>query len=224
MPNNFKKEILLGITGEKEDWKEKLSDINKLGISEAALFLERFDETQRKNIYRELLDSTLKEIPLCHIKNDMEVEELVFMESKFKTDYFTIHENSFSFLEKWPTFHKKLYLEMDANDYVSQKVVLERIGGFCVDLSHFKMAQTLWSKEFEYTYFKKGKANFACNHINGYDEEKNTDLHVVNSLKDFAYLKTLPSFLFGKIIAIETDNPISDQIKFKNYLEKFFQS
>lgn len=215
---NFEQRILLGITGEKEAWEEKLNDINKLGIAEVALFLERFDQTQRKKIYRAILDSSLKNIPLCHIRNDMEIEELVFMEEKFKTKYFTIHEGSFSFLDKWPGFNKKLYLEMDANNYISQKVIVEKIGGFCVDFSHFKMAQTQWTKEFDYTYFKKEKIKFGCNHLNGYDEEKNDDMHVVKSLKDFDYLKTLPKFLFSKVIALEMDNSISQQIKFRKYL------
>ncbi len=218
---NFEKRILLGITGiEENDWKDKLNDINKLGISEATLFLTRFDQSQRKKIYRTLLDSTLKNIPLVHIRNDMEIEELVFLENKFKTKYFTIHEKSFGFLNKWPGFQKKLYLEMDTNNYISQKVMVEKIGGFCVDLSHFKLAQTQWTKEFDYTYFRKEKANFGCNHLTGCCAEKNADLHTIKSLKDFNYLKTLPKFLFGKVIGLEISNSISQQIKFKKYLVK----
>ncbi len=218
---NFEKRILLGITGiEENDWKDKLNDINKLGISEATLFLTRFDQSQRKKNYRTLLDSTLKNIPLVHIRNDMEIEELVFLENKFKTKYFTIHEKSFGFLNKWPGFQKKLYLEMDTNNYISQKVMVEKIGGFCVDLSHFKLAQTQWTKEFDYTYFRKEKANFGCNHLTGCCAEKNADLHTIKSLKDFNYLKTLPKFLFGKVIGLEISNSISQQIKFKKYLVK----
>ncbi len=218
---NFENRILLGITGISEkDWKDKLKDINKLGITEAALFLERFNQTQRKKIYRALLDTTIKKIPFCHLRNDMEIEELVFLENRFETRYFNIHEKGFGFLEKWPGFEKKLYLEMDANDYISQKVVVEKIGGFCVDLSHFKIAQTSWTKEFEYTYLKKEKVNFPCNHLNGYSEKENTDLHTIKDLKDFDYLKTLPKFLFGKVIALEVENSISQQIKFKKYLVK----
>jgi len=218
---SFENRILLGITGAKEkDWQDKLKDLKKLRIKEAALFLERFDQGQRKKIYRALLDSTLKKIPLVHIRNDMEVEELVFLEEKFKTKYFTIHESSFNFLKKWPGFEKKLYLEMNANNYISQKVIVEKIGGFCVDLSHFRIAITSWTKEFDYTYFRKEKAIFACNHLNGYSEKKNTDLHAVKSLKDFDYLKTLPNFLFGKIIALEMENSIPQQIKFKKFLGK----
>jgi len=218
---NFENRILLGITGTKEkDWESKFFNINKLGFTEVALFLERFDENQRKKIYHALLETHIKRIPLCHIKNDMEIEELVFLKDKFKTEYFTIHESGFGFLEKWKGFQKRLYLEMNADNYISQRVIVEKIGGFCVDFSHFKIAQTELTKEFDYTYSRKEKANFACNHLNGYDKRKNRDLHTIKSLKDFDYLKTLPKFLFGKIIGLETDNPISQQLKFKKYLVK----
>jgi hypothetical protein len=221
---DWEKRIFLGITGKEErDWKTKLKDLNELGITEAALFLEKFDQAQRKKIYRALLDTSLKNIPLCHIRNDMEVEELVFMETKFKTKYFTVHENSFSFLDKWPGFEKKIYLEMDYNDAVSNKVSISRIGGFCVDLSHFKAGQTKWSKEFKYTYFKKGKANFFCNHLNGYSKKENKDIHNVKSLKEFEYLKSLPEFIFGKVIALEVENKIPEQIEFKKYLVRLLQ-
>ena len=222
---NFEKRILFGITGEKEkDWQDKLNDLNKLKIREAALFLERFDQIQRKKIYRALLGSSIKTIPLCHIKNDMEIEELVYLESKFKTKYFTIHESSFGFLDKWKGFYRKLYLEMNIDNYVSPKVAVGRIGGFCVDLSHFKVALTGWTKDFDYTYFKKHKADFTCNHLNGYDPKENIDLHAIKSLKDFDYLKTLPKFIFGKVIALEVENDIVEQIKFKRYLIKLLNN
>lgn len=213
------KKVLLGITGEKDkDWQSKLKDLNKLQIKEAALFLEKFTQSQRKKIYRALLDSSLKTIPLCHIRNDMEVEELVFMEAKFKTRYFTIHENSFGFINKWKGFEKKLYLEMNMDDYVSEKVDIKKIGGFCVDLSHFEAALAAWTKDFEYTFSKKHSVKFGCNHLNGYSNKKNSDVHYVKSLNDFNYLKTLPEFLFSKVIALEVDNNISQQIKFRKYL------
>jgi len=221
---NFENRILLSITGGKEDWREKLEKLNELKIKRAALFLEGFDQAERKKIYRALLGSTLKEIPLCHVRNDMEVEEFVFLENKFKTKYFTIHESGFGFLDKWPGFKKKLYLEMNVDDYIAPKVRVEDIGGFCVDLSHLKMALTSWTKDFDYTYLRKNKVKFDCNHLNGYDHKKNYDMHTVKRLKDFDYLKTLPKFIFSKVIALETYNPIDEQIKFKNYLKKLLRN
>jgi len=218
---DFQNRILLGITGtENKDWQGKLKEINKRKISKAALFLESFNQSERKKIYRALFDSSIRTIPFCHITNDMEIEELTFLESKFKTKYFNIHEKGFGFLGKWPGFEKKLYLEMNADDYISKKVIIEKIGGFCVDLSHFKIALTKNSRELYYTHSKKEKAEFTCNHLNGYSSKKNTDLHFVKSVKEFDYLKTLPKFLFGKIIALELNNNISEQIRFKSYLVK----
>jgi len=222
MIKNFEKRIIPGITGFREkDWKEKLSQINKLKIKEAALFLERFDQTQRKKIYRALLDSSLKRIPLVHARNDMEVEEFAFLESKFKTGCFNFHEKGFGFLHKWKSFEKKICLEMDYNDFISKKVKVEKIGGFCVDLSHFKVAQERQSKEFDFIYFKKNKSKFLCNHLNGYSKNKNRDIHTVKSLRDFDYLKTLPEFIFGKFIGLEMENNIFQQLSYKKYLVKF---
>lgn len=124
---NFENRILLGITGTKEkDWQGKLNDLSELKIEEVVLFLERFDETQREKIYQALLNSSIKRIPLCHIRNDMRKEELVFLKSKFRTEYFTIHEDSFVFLDKWKGFYKKLYLEMNIDNYVSFRKVTAR--------------------------------------------------------------------------------------------------
>jgi hypothetical protein len=110
---------------------------------------------------------------------------------------------------------------MNADNFISKTVDVQKIGGFCVDLSHFKIQEEKWSKEFEYIIKRKNISHyFACNHLNGYSYQKNKDLHTVKSLKDFDYLKTLPRFLFSQTIAIETDNSIADQLKFKKYLIK----
>jgi len=222
MIKNFEKRMLVGITGfQEKDWKSKLAQINRLKIKEAALFLERFDQTQRKKIYRALLDSSLERIPLVHARNDMEVEEFVFLESRFKTKCFNFHEKGFGFLHKWKGFDKKIFLEMDYNDFISKKVKIEKIGGFCVDLSHFKVAQEKQSKEFDFVYLKKNKSKFLCNHLNGYSKRENRDTHSVKSVKEFDYLRTLPKFIFGEFIGLEMENSIFQQLIYKKYLVKF---
>jgi len=44
-------------------------------------------------------------------------------------------------------------------------------------------------------------------------------LHAITTLKDFDYLTTLPKYVFGKYIALEVENSIKEQIKFKEYLD-----
>lgn len=211
--------ILVGITGCKErHWKSKLKDINKFKIPKVALFLERFDKSERDKIYTALLGSKIKEIPLVHLRNDMGKEELAFLKKNFKSSYFTIHEDTFKYLKKWRDFYKNIFLEMNSDGYVSKSVKVGKIGGFCVDISHFKVEEEKWSQEFEYILKREKKPIFACNHLNGYSYQKNVDLHTIRSLRNFDYLKTIPKFLFGDVIAMEMENNIPQQLKFKKHL------
>lgn len=216
------KSILVGLTNSKKSsWKSKLKEIEKFKISKLALFLEDFIKPQRKKIYKALLASKVKKIPIVHIRNDMKKQELIFLVRNFGSRYFTIHEDCFEFLEKWRGFYKYLFLEMNSDNFIPKSVDVKKIGGFCIDLSHFKVEEEKFLKEFEYIVKrKKVRKYFACNHLNGYSPIKNKDLHTIRTLKDFDYLKTLPKFLFSKIIALETYNKISEQLRFRRYLVK----
>ncbi|MCX6764207.1 MAG: hypothetical protein NTU58_00655 [Candidatus Nealsonbacteria bacterium] len=223
---DFSKRILVGVTGYRENhWRSKLKEIDKFKITKVSLFLEQFRETQRKKIYQILLNSKIKEIPLVHIRNDMKKEELIFLSKNFGSSYFTIHESSFKFLEEWKGFYKNLYLEMNKDNFVSSYIKVGRLGGFCIDLVHFKIEATKWSKEFDYILKRrKTEHYFDCNHLNGYSPKENKDLHTIRNLKDFNYLKTLPAFVFGDVIALETYNSITEQLKFKKYLSKLLNN
>jgi hypothetical protein len=151
----------------------------------------------------------------------MNRQELTYLSKRYNNPYLTIHEDSFKYLKKWQGFHKHLYLEMNMDDHLRTMVKVEKIGGFCVDLSHFKSAEEKWSKEFIYVAgHKKHKKYFACNHVNGYSYKENRDVHTVTNIHQFDYLKTLPKFVFGKVMGIETTNSIKEQLKFKEYLVK----
>jgi len=216
-PNN----IYLSLTGTKQkEWKSKMEEINDLKIDTIALFVESYKRNQREKIYRALEESSVKKIPLIHIRNDMRKSELKYLCKKYNYPYLTIHEKAFDNLAKWRGYYKYLYLEMNNDNYVSKKADINKIGGFCVDLSHFKKSEECWSKDFLYTLKNKNKKIFHCNHINGYSYKENQDVHTVTSLKQFDYLKTLPDFLFSRTIAIETYNSIKEQIKFKKHILK----
>lgn len=222
---DFSSRVLVGITGcQEKDWRNKLREIEKLEISKVSLFLERFSKKQRKKLYQALLELKIKQTPLVHIRHDMEKEELEFLSENFQALYFTIHEDDFKVLEKWKGFYKHLFLEMNFDNFVQRAVDISRIGGFCIDLAHFKVGATKYSQEFKYVLKRRNVSRyFACNHLSGYCPEKNTDLHTVKSLKDFDYLRTLPKFLFSNVLAIEVDNSITEQLKFKKYLSKLLK-
>jgi hypothetical protein len=127
-------------------------------------------------------------------------------------------------MKQWKGFHKYLFLEMNFDNIVPKDVDVTKIGGFCIDLSHFKASEEKWSKDFEYI-LKNSKTHrfFKCNHINGYSYKENRDIHDVSSIKEFEYIKTLPRFIFGDIIAIEMYNNIKDQIRYKEHLKKILE-
>ncbi|MFH1462290.1 MAG: hypothetical protein ABIG08_01130 [bacterium] len=216
---DFSKRIYLGITGEKNiDWQKKLKEINELKIKEAAVFLSRFDKNERDNFYRFLLKSSIKKVPLVHLRDDIEKKEMKFFIEKYKTRHFNIHEDHFKILDKWLGFWKKLYLEMDYDSQIAKNVKVRKIGGFCIDLSHFKTAVARGEEEAYYVFLRRNKIKFTCNHLNGYDPGKREEKHTITSLKDFDYLTTLPKYVFGEIIALEVENSIKEQIKLKEYL------
>lgn len=212
----------MSITGKTEkEWQDKLQEINNLGIKEVALFLELYNKEQKQKIYKALLKSSITSIPLVHLRHDMDKKELEFLKKNFKTRYFTIHEINFQHddILKWKGFYKQLCLEMNYDDFVSGKVKVKNINGFCVDLSHFKAGMERLNRDFAYIYNRKNITKyFDCNHINGFDSKNCKDIHTVSNLLEFEYLKTLPNFVFGKIIAIETFNSIKEQLEFKKYL------
>jgi len=222
LKSDFK--IYVSVTGNKTiDWQSKLEEINQLGIKKVAVSIEWFDKKERPHLYKFLLKSSIKEVPLVHLRHDTNKEDIEFFIKNYGTQHFNIHEEHFNILNQWFGYEDKLYLEMNYDDDIPKDTKVRNIGGFCIDLSHFKSAIARGSEEVAYAFFRKNKIKFACNHLNGYDPAARRDKHVITDLKDFDYLTTLPKFIFGNIIAIETNNSIKEQLEFKKYLDKLLR-
>lgn len=213
--------IFLGLTGDINiDWWKKLDEIKYFNIEEVAVFLGRFDRKERNHLFKFLLKSNIKKIPLVHIRHDMDCDEIKFFIDNYSTECFNIHEDHFDFLDKWERYYDKLYLEMNKDDIVDKNVKVEKIGGFCIDLAHFKSALAKGTKEAYYAFSKKNEVKFKCNHISGFLEQEKTDSHFIKNIEEFNYLNTLPKYVFSEIMAIEVDNSIEGQMKFKEYIVK----
>lgn len=216
--------IYLSITGEgNDDWKSKLKEVNDLKIEEVAVFLTGFDKENRKDLYSELLKSCIKRIPFVHLRHDTSDMDIEFFNKNFKTKHFNIHENHFKRLRQWEKNLDRLYLELNFDNKIDNNVIVKKIGGFCVDLSHFKASVDFNTIEAEYVFKRKSNGRFICNHLGAYDIEEKESLHYISDLKQFDYLKLLPKFVFGDIIAIEVYESIKDQIKFREYIFKILE-
>jgi len=215
------KKLLVSITGRtKKDWQNKLAEINKFKIREIALFMEVFSPRERIGLLDALKKSCIKRIPLVHIRTDTTKKEIAFLKKNFNSRFLTIHESHFRDLNKWRGYYQNLFLELNMDNRVAKYVDVEKIGGFCIDLAHFKKEVTRQTKEYRYIVEEMNKIKFVCNHISGYSYRRNKDLHTVKSIRDFDYLATLPHNLFGQIMAFEFFNPIKEQLRYKTLLKK----
>lgn len=218
------KKLLISVTARtKKEWQNKLREINKYKIKELGLFLESLTVRERDGLLIFLKNVGVKKIPLVHIRDDTTKQEIAFLIKHFQSSYFTIHESHFHILKRWRGYYKKLYLETNTDDRLAKYVDVEEIGGFCVDLAHFKKEVAKQTREYRYIVEEIGKVKFACNHLSGYSYSQNTDLHEVNSIRDFDYLKTLPHNIFGRVMAFEIYNSIRDQLKYQRHLKKLLK-
>jgi len=140
----------------------------------------------------------------------------------FSSRYFTIHEFHFNkkIISHWRGFYHNLFLEMTTDNHVAPKVHVEKIGGFCIDLAHYKKQVTLQDEEYKYIIEHINKSKCACSHLSGYSNKKVTDLHTIHNAREFNYIKTLPHNVFGEVIAFEVFNPIKDQLRFYPKVKK----
>ncbi len=216
-----KYKIILSITGDNyEECLSKIVELDKFKIEEAALFIQRLKKREREKVYIALKKSDIKSIPLVHLRSDMSRDEIEMLDKTYNVKYFTIHEDHFDVIGNWTGYLKKMYLEMSTDDYVAKNVKVEKIGGFCVDLAHYKKQSVLNNQDYKYVYDRRNDLKlFVCNHLSGYDPKNNMDMHLVKSKKDFLYLKELPDFVFGNLIAFEINNSIKKQLSLKPYIE-----
>jgi len=139
--------------------------------------------------------------------------------NNFKTQRFNIHPSAFKYLNKWKGYHKYLFAELSYFNVLPKGFDVRKVGGFCVDLAHFKCAEERWSNEFDYIISNKEHHKyFQCNHVSGYSPWRKRDIHVIKKITSFDYLKSLPKFLFGENIALEVDNPIVNQLRYRDYV------
>lgn len=213
-------ELTFSLTGESgADCLKKIAEADRFGLDRVSLFLERLEPADRESVYAALRESGIKDIPLVHLRSDMSREEIVRLVADYGVRYFTIHENHFDVMDGWHGFEKQLYLEMSTDNRVAPNVLVEKIGGFCVDLAHYKKQSVLANQDWQYVYERRDQADlFACNHLSGYDPASNMDMHTVATEKDFSYLAELPPFVFGKLIAFEINNPLEEQMQYRDYV------
>ncbi|MFH1255086.1 MAG: hypothetical protein V1667_01280 [bacterium] len=216
-------------------WRKKAEEINELGLEEIALFLTGLNVGARKELYGILEKTKLKNIPHVHLRDDMDVWELEYLESRFNAAVFNIHGKNSAHpfdLLKLKKYLPKIYIENQ--DYVPDREELKKTAGFCVDFSHWQDGIMLKRKNYD-ANMRQAIKNFSvgCSHISAVGKKviENRDVvfneivyrdyskHIFDNLEEFDYIANFLDFL-PDLISLELENSLAEQLKAKKYLEK----
>jgi hypothetical protein len=236
------KKILLGLTTTwGSDWREKIEEIEKFNIREIALFLTAIKLEDRKELYSLLEKTKLEVIPHVHLKDDMNLWELEYLEKRFHVQVFNIHGEKdphpfLNFKDYLGAYCSKTYIENTED--VPSKERLNDFGGICVDFSHWQDGILFDSLDYD----KKMKAaikkfNIGCSHISAVGNKlirdtdiqfkdiiyKNFSKHHLDDLSELDYIKKYIEFI-PDIVSIELNNSFEEQLKVKEYLEKIINN
>ncbi|RKZ24830.1 hypothetical protein DRQ29_07305 [bacterium] len=206
------------------DWREKIKEINCLRLEEAAIFPTCLEKKEREEMYRLLEESTLKRIPLVHLRGDMAPEEISYLKEKFQTEIFNIHSPKINFFsKKLESLKKEFYLENTRIPWDEEEV--KEFAGLCLDISHLENDKRLHPEIFENDMKILKKYPIGCNHISAVkkkmffsNNEWQYDCHKLESFSELDYLKNYDISLFASYIAIELENPIEEQLRAKEYI------
>lgn len=225
-----RKKILLGLTT-MTDWRSKVAEINEYRIEEIALFPTAIVKKERGELCRLLEGTSVKNIPHVHLRNDMDIDELEYFIKRYKTEIFNIHpqNSAHSFVSDYSKYASIIYVE-NIEEALSEEE-LNKCGGICVDFSHWE--DNVLRKNPAYSDFlnKVKKFKVGCSHISAIKKEARPDEdptlkgqmtytdHTFKDLSEFDYIKKYINYL-PDLISIELENPIKEQIKVREYLEK----
>jgi len=231
------KKILLGLTTFESDYKEKIKEIDKFNIKEISLFLTCVGYEDRKEIYKLLKKTGLESIPHIHLRDDMNLKEIEYLEKRFNTQVFNIHgeksAHPFLSFRDYPNIYRsKIYIE-NQDDVLSEEE-LKFFGGICIDFSHWQ--DKILFNRLDYDKKMRNIAkefHIGCSHISAvgnkvvksvdfqFKEKVHKDFskHHLDDLSELDYIKNFINYL-PNLISLELTNSFKEQLEIKKYLEK----
>ncbi|MBI4101643.1 MAG: hypothetical protein HY443_01615 [Candidatus Nealsonbacteria bacterium] len=220
--------ILLSITTtNNNDWRARLQEAKELGVKELALFPTCLDFEDRQALYSALPEFSIENIPFCHLRSDMGVEELDFLVKNYHTKAFNTHmEIEYPRVRDWSKYQKIIFIEFVYHKLDEKE--LKEFGGICLDISHLEDDRLLHRENYEHNLKVLEKYPIGCNHISAVrklsrvDEvgQERFDFHRLDDLSELDYLRGYPEKYFSPLCAIELENSIPEQLKVRDYINK----
>jgi len=228
--------ILLGLTTTYgSDWRRSIREIDELQISEIALFPTCLKAVERKEYFLELEKTSLKSVPFTHVRTDMSRNEINFLRDKYNCHLFNIHVDDLTekFLSDVKDIKDEFFVENGENYQINDVFweIASKIGGLCVDFSHWHDYGTLRKDPAYQTFREKiSKYKIGCSHLSAIrsnpvlkanlkgDTEPFYSNHMLKNLHEMDYLEDYKPYL-PEICAIELSDSLTEQLKVKEYIE-----
>lgn len=212
-------------------YEEKLEEINRIGLEEVCFFPTAISPQERKKFYPLLEKSKIRKIPLVHLKDDFRAWEIEYFLKNFQTEAFNTHTaKQYPIPQELLKYRKIIYIENTI--YAWEKEEIEDFAGICIDFSHLEDARLLRKEIYKKNLKVIEQYPSACAHISAvpetlsYSKEWNLEFygkHFFRDLTEFDYLKNYPPKHFPKILSLELESSIEEQIRVKEYLGKILK-
>lgn len=224
--NGKPKKILLGLTTTPgSDWREKVAEMKRFGITEIALFPTFLEKPEREELYALLGGIPGLSVPHIHLRDDMDEAELAFLEERFRPVAYNVHE-SVRDKERFLAYRDKTFVE---NHFHSMdEGLLGNYAGLCLDTQHHHRAGRLFPPVHAQVrgLLSDGIA-VGCCHISPYPLSGNAparkrlgvDDHYLIDLSELDYVARYAEYL-PDIVSIEMENAFEEQLRAKEALER----
>jgi len=219
--------VLISITTAfNPDWRKAIHDVKDLEIKEIALFLTALKPDERNECFAALREIPDLKIPFCHARSDMKKEEYQYMIDNFGTELFNTHTvveyprdpDMSLFMDKMLLENTLAFVDIDE---------AKNFKGLCLDLAHLDDGKKRNPDHSAFVEKCVEQYPVLANHCSAIKDEASEfdgviryDFHIFTDLTDFDYISKYSNNHFGRYLALELINPISEQLEAKPYVEK----
>lgn len=207
------------------DWKSQIKEVKELGLKQVCLFLTCLDKKARKKLYSLLEKTKVDNIPLVHIRGDMDSDELNLIKTKYNSQVFNIHPpREYPIVCNIDEYRDMTYIE-NLVSWDLDEDELNNFAGICLDISHLEDRKRENMESYNKEMAMINSHTIGCNHISAMKHEMITDSssdkryssHILEDFSEMDYLKDYKEY-FSPIMALELENSIKDQLKIKEYV------
>jgi len=197
-------------------------EANLLNLTEVAFFPTVLSKEERDEAYLLFKENGIISIPFVHLRTDMDNDEIDFLIKEFNTKIFNIHPFRTHKPEHDLTPHaQQIYIETQIELEASE---LKKFAGICIDISHLEQFEKTSPDVFVGISALLKTFPVGCAHISAvrkipeiFPDRTKWAFHYFEDLADFDYVKKYQSIL-PPIVALEIENPLTEQLKAKEYI------